>query len=355
MNNQELNNSKIIDKEHLYNLDCFKFIFSLCILTLHVFTTYFNILNLLGLYICVDFFFIVNGFLLARSIKNKQKNELSIKFFIVRKIKTYYPIYFISFVLTFFACQHTFDISKIIELFMLQGLFITSLINPPAWYISSYLISAAGFLYLYTNIKNENIFRIVSLLLSFIILSYFIFRLKTLLPWHKNIFHIFNLGTLKSFAEITLGYWLFQYKDKIKNFFNFININSIVISLVEISVIYYIFKLMLTPNLQNYYLILQIALFMALIILLYLKKGFVSNILNIKYFNDSNRLSYPIFIGHFIFITYMAAHMQSFKILTKIIFVYGGTILYAIVINFLLTVFISNIKRMVKIKCLPEK
>lgn len=335
MQKENVDNLQITNKEYFYNIQFFKFVFALCIVTLHVFTVYFHVEKFLGLYICVEFFFILNGFFLAKYLQSRSKTELSIKDFLINKIKKFYPIYLVSFVLVFFACPYVFGFSRIIELFMLQGFLRSGLMNIPSWYISSYLLASAWFLFFYKKIKSETVFRIFLLLLSFIILSYFIFGLKTLSTWHQNIFHVLNLGTLRGFAEISLGYLLFQYQDKIRAALNSFRINSTIVSVIEISIIFLIFKLMLTVNLQNYYLILQLFLFMALITLLNLNRGFVSNILNVRQFNYLGVISYPIYLGHFIFITYLFLHMQSATTLIKIIFVYVGTLIYAVFIDFL--------------------
>lgn len=345
---QVLEDSQTTNKEYFYNMQFFKFIFAIFIVTLHIFCVFFPGHKLFGLYICVEFFFMLNGFLLARSIRNKSKNEISIKNIIINKVKKFYPIYFISFVLIFFAYPYSFDFSRLIELLMLQSFVALSIINIPSWYISSYLIATAGFLILYKFIKTEKVFRIVTLSISFLVLSYYIFYLKTLSTWHQNIFYyIFNLGTLRGFAEISLGYLLFQYQDKIKEVLNRFRINSTLVSLIEISVIYFIFKFMFNPDLPNYYLILQVILFMALITLLYLKKGFISNILNLKCFNYLGIISYPIYLGHFIFITYLERHLLDSMILTKIVIMYGGTLIYAILIDFLLNIFTSIFNQIV--------
>lgn len=343
----EENNSQCTEKDFFYNIQFFRFIFAILIVTLHLFTQYYHGHSFWGLFIGVEFFFLLNGFFLAENLQNKKKNEISIKKFIWGKMRKLYPLYLISFFAIMFIIYRYYIISSTVELFMLQGFGHFSLLNSPDWYISSYLISTAIFLGLYKNIKSQNVFLIVTLIPSLIILSYFVFWLKGLEYWHARALWIFNLGTLRGFAEITLGYWLFQIQNAIKGKLPSCNLSLISFSIAEIAVIYYSFKIMFLRIQPNPYVIFQIPLFLLLIFFLTTKKGIISKLLNIKFFNYLGQLSYPIYITHYAFILYLYHHLLNSMVLTKIVFVYGGVLLYAILVNLLISLikFLINYKK----------
>lgn len=328
-------NSQCLEKEYFYNVQFFRFIFAILIVTYHLFTQYYHGHSLSGLFIGVEFFFLLSGFLLAKNLKNKEKSEIPIKIIIFSKIKKLYPLYLIAFFAIMFIIYRYYIISSTIELFMLQGFGNFYMLNSPDWYVSSYLIATTIFLALYKNIKSKKVFMSITLISSLIILSYFIFILKGLAYWHGRALWIFNLGTLRGFAEITLGYWLFELQDSLKGEIKSAYLTSILFSIAEMIVIYYIFKIMFFQTQPNPYVILQIPLFMLLIFLLTTRKGLISNLLNTNFSNYLGQLSYPIYITHYAFILYLYNHLLKEMVLTKISFVYGGVVLYAIIVNFL--------------------
>lgn len=317
------------EKEYFYNLDLFKFVFSILIVTLHLFTVYYTGKSLEGLYICVEFFFLLNGFFLARSIKNLAPKDISIRENLSKRVKKIYPLYLLAFILTFFAGLYIFYPSQIPEIFMLQT--APPLINVSAWYITSYLIGTTCFLGLYKLLDSKKKLFNISFPLSIFTICYFILAFKTLDIWPKNIFGIFNTGLLRGFAEISLGFWLFEFVDKYKDIFNKFLSYYAITPIFEATIIVLTFKFMFNSRLPLPFLFLQVLLFMGLITLFYLKKGFFSQRLNNKNFKILGELSLPIYLGHYAFITYLNFHLLHSTALTKIVFVYTGTFSFALI------------------------
>ena len=200
-------------------VDLFKFIFSLVVIIYHFGNAvkFDNELFNKG-YIGVEFFFIVSGFLFARSLAkipyNKETLPTDSAKFMWRKYKSFLPYHFFTFVCTFITASiiSQWNISNIAfelansipDFFMIQinGVSKMSLLGHE-WYISAMLI--AMFVLTPIVIKFRNIFlKYIAPALAFFILALLFHsygHLNAVGAW----IGVFNSGFLRALAEISLG------------------------------------------------------------------------------------------------------------------------------------------------------
>ena len=200
-------------------VDLFKFIFSLVVIIYHFGNAvkFDNELFNKG-YIGVEFFFIVSGFLFAKSLAkipyNKETLPTDSAKFMWRKYKSFLPYHFFTFICTFITAtiisqwnisNIAFELANSIpDFFMIQinGVSKMSLLGHE-WYISAMLI--AMFVLTPVVIKFRNIFlKYIAPALAFFILALLFHsygNLNAVGAW----IGIFNSGFLRALAEISLG------------------------------------------------------------------------------------------------------------------------------------------------------
>ena len=146
-----------------HSLDLLKLFFMLIIVIHHLGSWSDYLMN--G-YICVEFFFMVSGYLVMKKINN---NIFSIVDIMKKRLLRLYPHYLLSFIVMFMSVNiyrnGRIDIqqffSSIPEILLIQniGVFNGGL-NYPCWYLSVMLFSTLIILLLY-KLVSKNIFRII--------------------------------------------------------------------------------------------------------------------------------------------------------------------------------------------------
>lgn len=176
-----------------------------------------------GLYIGVEFFFIVSGYLLAKMVYEKKfSNAWDYTFYRIKKI---FPHYIFSFAIGFLA----FNISNKVNIFEMFKLFIEyipemlgiqmiglnaqSMVNVPTWYISVLLI--CGFFFF--TLLNEYYSFTIKILIPCIIMvvySYF-WREVGCLQWHTIgdvVIGIYgNIPLFRGAADMCVGIVIFWF------------------------------------------------------------------------------------------------------------------------------------------------
>jgi len=260
-------------------IDFWKFIFALIIVVFHAknFALPGQAIFSAGS-IAVDFFFVVSGFLMAKSSGKYVSNGISIMpvgpstaKFIGNKIKGMIPNYWIAFfialivslipyhsngVKTFKLC-----ISSLYEfLFISHSGLIGFRPNAVTWYISAMLISMVIIFPIL--IKNRSLFlKIIAPILVVLIFSWGYTNWKVGLSSPSVWQYIAFKGLIRSFAEICLGCICFNINEMIKT--NKINtFASFILMIVEfasyIFVIYYVYDNVFSD--QSYFLVLLLSL-----------------------------------------------------------------------------------------------
>ncbi len=209
-------------------VDLFKFIFSIVVIIYHFGNAvkFDNELFNKG-YIGVEFFFIVSGFLFAKSLAkipyHKETLPADSVHFMWRKYKSFLPYHFFTFVCTFITASiiSQWNISNIAfelansipDFFMIQinGVSKMSLLGHE-WYISAMLI--AMFVLTPFVIKFRDIFlKYIAPALAFFILALLFHsygNLNAVGAW----IGVFNSGFLRALAEISLGCVCFAVSEK---------------------------------------------------------------------------------------------------------------------------------------------
>lgn len=272
-----------------------RFFLSLAIVLLHfpsnsILTNNYLILNS---QICVDFFFVLSGYILAFKYSKNNLNKKDFIFFIKKRFFRLYPLHLIMLIIFVFLEIIKFYLVKnynyklnrefytgldfIINLFFLNG-FVDSIFisfNEPSW-------SAA--IEFYVNI----IFIILIYLRTRI---FYLFIICGIFLIYNSVFNISLVLTGRCFFSFFLGYYLYKISKNITW-----NSNSIIL-IMAIVAIYFI-----ATNRSDikYYFILNPILF-SIFFLLLLKlenKSVIYRITNYKVFNLLGKISYSIYMTH---------------------------------------------------------
>lgn len=171
-----------------------------------------------GGYIAVEFFFILSGFLLAKSIESMSDVTApkAAGIWLSRKVRALFPHYILSWGLVF-LCGIILDkasgeviINRIITtiwevLFLAMSPLSFDSLNNPTWYISAMLI--AGYFIVYLLKKNDEVFvRILSPLILFGMYGWLFHEIKSLsITVETTPVVIIRWGNLRAFAGVTAG------------------------------------------------------------------------------------------------------------------------------------------------------
>lgn len=236
-------------RKHIRNgsIDLMKFGFTLLVMMFHT-TKLFK-----GGYIAVDFFFIVSGFLMAKSMESRMMKEETKSLglgtdtlsFLLRKAKGIFPYYVSAFVLSFVIGSLILDRSwkdAIILLFRSPyNLFMLEMAGnydmghrlQASWYISAMLL-AMLFVYPIRK-KKTNLFDLVIAPILFLAFVGWAYQTKTgvsgFTVGYQSDLHIYN-GLIRGIAEISIGCTCFTAGKKL-NDLDFTVVGKIIISLIE--------------------------------------------------------------------------------------------------------------------------
>lgn len=276
-----------------HSLDLLKLFFMLIIVIHHLGSWSDYLMN--G-YICVEFFFMVSGYLVMKKISN---NIFSIVDIMKKRLLRLYPHYLLSFIVMFMSVNiyrnGRIDIqqffSSIPEILLIQniGVFNGGL-NYPCWYLSVMLFSTLIILLLY-KLVSKNIFRIIAstcvvLVYSFLFINYQGFEVFSTiygfyLPFWRGLSGMF-VGCL--IYEVTENLDLtFYVKNKMTfNFFEFVVLIGII-------------ALLFTDKNVD---VLMVIFFVLLMLLALSPCSFIEHISNNYFFTWLSHYEYAIFLNH---------------------------------------------------------
>ena len=274
-----------------------RFFLSLAIVLLHfpsnsILTNNYLILNSK---VCVDFFFIVSGYILSLRYSEEKINKKELFFFIKKRFFRLYPLHLIM--LLIFLCieiikfylvkNYNYKINRefyttldfIISFFFLNGFSDTHFIsfNEPSW-------SAA--IEFFTNV----IF--ISLIYLRVRIFYLFIILGTFLILYKNTnLNISFVLAGRCFFSFFLGYYLYIFSKKIS-----LTSNTIAIAITTL-IIFYLSSTLKSSDKNYIFQPILFSVFFFLVIKLD-NKSVLYKITNCKIFNLLGKISYSIYMTH---------------------------------------------------------
>lgn len=214
-----------ISKKENNSISFWRIIFTLLIVMLHCGYTQ-------GGYIGVEFFFLVSGFLLAKSYYGNK--QTSIKEYVKKRILRLYPMYLIAIVI-FLALLSTLDFYS--QEFSARLYFIDLLdklavnwksvlmlqlfgseaitINAPAWYVVA-LFWVSLVYYILMKILPKKAFNVFVAITSVAVLVCCFIFIGHLDLWEEKTLFV-SQGFFRAYAEIGIGVLLYSLKDVLKN------------------------------------------------------------------------------------------------------------------------------------------
>lgn len=231
-------------------VDCMRFLFSVIIIISHcnLPSMYSTPQEASSLVLGVEFFFIVSGYLMARTKPTDMSVGKASFLFVVKKYLSFLPVYLFAYIVSVIvsAISNGWNSEKIFsfiggsvnELFMLQmsGLFsfsgVTEFVVGASWYLSAMLIAMAVlFPLLYA--KRKAFLNVVAPFLSIGIFIYIYIRKGTLaLTIDYDEIPVYY-GLLRALAEISLGAFCFNIGEKVRNV-KVTALISVILTLIEL-------------------------------------------------------------------------------------------------------------------------
>jgi peptidoglycan/LPS O-acetylase OafA/YrhL len=260
---------------------------------------YNNIINNNLGYLPVDCFFIISGFFLFFATDFNQNTYK----FISKKFARLLPVIVFATVLSLsitsiITHKLILPLKDVWTLFLLNNVGLTNEYTTLAniWYVSALFWTSLLFFYLY-KIMDKKWFNILMACIAFTSYLFYINISIGQSPFLTK--YIFNYGLIRSFAGMSLGYFIFRiYKDIIVNNVKNTLFNKIFYTVLEACLLLFVFINMLYKN-MDYNNPLIIVLAFAILFLLFIsKKGYISKILDNDFSKILGRYTYSIYVTH---------------------------------------------------------
>ena len=279
----------------------------------------------------VEFFFIIAGFLMAKSAKRNlagrdkpvtvREAHAKAVDYVKKKLKAFYPVLIVVLllsVLVYPIFQSTFvDRLKNLqntewEMLMLVGTpfgyndGMTPIV--PLWFLTHLLI--VGYIFTFALYKNYDFMMFIAPVLGILFYVYFALNSSLVLDFYVKMGFL-NAGMVRAIAEMSLGvsiYALYEYLSKKKLGMGW----RIVLSLLEIYAIYRLFSLMFfqPTGMENF----KRTLYILIIVLLsFLNKTFISWLLNRKIWALLVKITFTMYLCHFHLANVYLSLLSSWK------------------------------------------
>ena len=296
-------------KKHNGIIGLWKFIFCMLIVFLHIGADIPNTLFKHGA-IGVEFFFLVSGYLLAKSAttrggyKSSKKDDKNLGketgLFIFKKYKSFFPYLLISLVfgLIIKAVLHKISIKLILfSVFDLLAFnfigYARSGIIDPIWYVSAMFLCMA-IIYPQMRKYKDKYFYFLGPLQAIVIagIYYHLFHtLKNPGAWLGLTYR----GNIRAFFEIHIGACLYPLVQKIKSL-DFTKLGSICITLIEI--VGFVTPILAAQFLSTSYDYILLLMLMCSVTLAFSEKTLEFKFLNNKFIYFLEKISIPVYFIH---------------------------------------------------------
>ena len=327
-------------------IDLLKFIFCIIILLFHTYQWRETSFYFLSGSICVEFFFITSGYLMAASAskqtdKIKKDNKslgLDTLNFILKKFKYFFPYIVVVYITCiFFGISNNISIDTMVK--SIFDLLLLNMFTYPSksmigfsWYISSMLF---GMLILYPLIKKykNTYYCVIAPIIFLILLSYMSHNFSSIkkpLEWTELFFY---RGTLRAIMELSLGSMLYKIVMYLKKF-NYKKWFRFFLTLIEF-IGYLGFILVLTRVAKYDY--VSLFIIAGLVGISFSEITYSNSILSCKFINYLARISLPIYLCQAVSINIMKIICNNFSSNVAIIVYITITILLGIFTDLLVT------------------
>lgn len=293
-------------KKENHSIDFFRFLFCCIIFLLHYRCYFISIYeindNFSGGYLGVEFFFLISGFFMMSTLHRAplitDSAEKSAFLYLIKRYKKLYPLYIISIILYILSQKFIYD-SYSIKLAILKGfpnflalqIFWRPMnISIHFWYVSALLW--ASFLVYYLLLKNRDLFIYIIepiALLSFIGITYRLYGHMA----YTDADHLWVCG-FRAFVEIGFGCCLYCIFEKAKMLEP--KLSPWVYTALEVSLLFVILIIMYRSrdDYKDYVTLFLLAVF---VILLFLKRGYLSALLDNKFSAFLGSISYLMYLN----------------------------------------------------------
>ncbi len=302
----------MVDLKRNGTIDFWKFIFSLWIVLNHI-TVYKGYLSMaIGGSVCVEFFFLVSGYLMANSMERTRATDIELgkrtASFLFKKIKHIYPYFLFTWIFSFIVTHwvnHT-PVAEILEnllespyqLMLLQMAVSRSLGHSVwvSWYISAMII-AMLILYPLRFKWKDSFDYIVGPVLGLCMVGYTYnsFSRIPVIDHYESQFLIYS-GVIRAIAEIALGCTCFSICEHLKKV-SFGGGGKILLAIIEFGG--YIGVLLGTNKWSNSNKdLIWLLIFMISITISFSQKSLLSKWFNNKLFYYLGKFSLPLYLVH---------------------------------------------------------
>lgn len=340
------------EKKHNGIISFWKFLFCMMIIIYHgrLFASNSTHILLNKGNIGVEFFFIVSGFLMARSaLKKDNTNNIGKDTFnyLWKKYKTFLPYSIVAgilclIILSCFTHLGMYKIiSSFIETFLLNmtGIKCYS-INRPIWYLSSMLIGMA-ILYPLLRKYKENL---IYLVLPFIVLIGFAYINQKGVSYRKQDtwLNFTYVGNIRALIELSLGSIIYLIYTKFKDM-KFNNIGKIILTIIELIgfILSFVTSQFLSHNKLDFIIIILLSIS---ILIAFSEHTIEYNLLSNKFIYYLEKLSFPLYV----FNNPVRIFIVNSNIFVK--YTYYQKLIIFIVITFILSILIMHIIEFIKKK-----
>lgn len=305
--------------EKIKNIEFLRIIGCLAIILYHMFTKtgIAELINDIDIYTkfhnmtsngdkAVDLFFIISGFFFIFKFNSAQ----SLWEFLKHKLIRLYPVVtfvvLVSFLLSLFGIYEFSFYGFTLDYLGINGTILTLKTGHIGglWYVTTMLWTCILFGYIIKNYQKKNVDLFIALLIFFSY-GFIIHALKGNIgcTTGTTINYIYNIGLLRAFGGIGIGYFIAQwYKvnfDKIK-IFNPNLFQKLSITILEFMCIFFIINNLILHKLHYSNKIIFIVVFTIAIMLFLFKKGFITKLLDINFWQNMSKYTYSLYMTHIV-------------------------------------------------------
>lgn len=294
------------------NVEFLRFIFSLMIVYYHIFIFWIQpyvtgvsvYAELTGkvhnTYIIVEFFLIMAGFFFYQTLQKRQQSWSS---FALNKIARLWPVLALA-ICSYIVIKLAFGLeinlyTQFLNLLFLQCIGVTLEYKSELWFISAYFWVMLFYFYILKNWKKENALLVIALLVYFSLvgnINYFHGG------FGRETIHTFiNAGVMRVLAGIGIGYFIGIFYDKVKNCTEICktklqkSLKFIIVSAIEIYCFVFLINNCIFHKLSFKNMLIYLVIFSILFFMFLIKQGFLSKILDNKFFGFCGKYSYSIY------------------------------------------------------------